>query len=520
MKVAMVEEMRQIDKLAGEKFGIPETILMENAGRAAAGVVVEELAGVAGKTICVLAGPGNNGGDAFVAARHLANHGAQIKVFLVGSEEKLTKSAALNREICQKLGITVQSLATERDWEKFALILKLADAVVDGLLGTGIKGPLRDPFPKVIGMVNEAGRPVVAIDIPSGVNAGSGTIPSTAVKADVTVTFGLPKTGHFFCPGAAHCGRLVVDDISLPQTLLNDRGILQEYFEDEYVRSLLPPRPIDAHKGSCGRVLVVAGSPGMTGAAALASEAALRIGAGVVTLATAESLTNLFAMKLTEVMTRPLPEASAGILGHEAAEALRKLADQHDVVLMGPGLGRDPATLNFIWQAAKSIRKPLVLDADALYAFAGHAETFAQAGDPLVLTPHLGEMAMLLGLSVEALRGNLIPCCRKAATDWNAILAVKSECTLVAYPDSRVYLTSKGNPGMATAGSGDVLAGTIAGLMKQMPAADAPQLGVYLHGLAGDIAAAEAAEGLLAGDILRRLPAARRQLMSPGSQSV
>ncbi|MBQ7515549.1 MAG: NAD(P)H-hydrate dehydratase [Schwartzia sp.] len=520
MKVAMVEEMRQIDKLAGEKYGIPEAILMENAGRAVAGVVVDELAGVAGKTICVLAGAGNNGGDAFVAARHLANHGAQVKVFLVGDTDKLTKSAAQNRDICQKMGITVQTLAAERDWEKFALLLKLADVIVDGLLGTGVKGPLRNPFDKVIEMVNEAGRPVVAIDIPSGVDAGSGGVPTAAIKADVTVTFGLPKTGHFFCPGAANTGRLVVDDISLPQTLLTDRGILQEYFDDEYVRALLPSRPIDAHKGSCGRVLVVAGSNGMTGAAALASEAALRSGAGVVTLATAESLTNLFAMKLTEVMTRPLPEASPGILGHEALEPLKKMMEEFDTVLMGPGLGRDPATLNLIWQAARAVRKPLVLDADALYAFAGHAETFVQAGDPLVLTPHLGEMAMLLGLSVEALRANLVPCCRKAATDWNAILVVKSECTLVAYPDSRVFLTSKGNPGMATAGSGDVLAGTIAGLMKQMPAADAPQLGVYLHGSAGDIAAGEAAEGLMAGDILRHLPTARRQLMATGGQIV
>ena len=208
-------------------------------------------------------------------------------------------------------------------------------------------------------------------------------------------------------------------------------------------------------------------------------------------------------------MVRPLPETSSGVLAYDALEPLRKLAESHDVVLMGPGLGRDPATMNFIWQAAKAIKKPMVLDADALYAFSGHADTLAQAGEPLVLTPHLGEMAMLLGMSVEALRANLIP------ADWNATLVVKSECTIVASPDKRVYLTSKGNPGMATAGSGDVLAGAIAGLMKQMAPADAPQLGVYLHGLAGDLAAAEAAEGLIAGDILRKLPAARRQLMTP-----
>ena len=286
MKVAMVEEMRQIDIVAGEKYGIPEIILMENAGRAVAGVVIEELAGVVDKTICVLAGPGNNGGDAFAAARHLANHGAQVKAFLIGDEEKITQSTALNRDICQKFGVAVQTLASDRDWEKFALLLKLADGVVDGLLGTGAKGPLHDPLPRVVAMVNEAARPVIAIDVPSGVDASNGTIRTDAIRADVTVTFGLPKAGHFFCPGASATGRLVVDDISLPQSLLNDPGILQEYFDDDSIRALLPPRPIDVHKGSCGRVLVVAGSDGMTGAAAMASEAALRIGAGVVTLAT------------------------------------------------------------------------------------------------------------------------------------------------------------------------------------------------------------------------------------------
>ena len=513
MKIAVADEMHRIDTAAAEKFGISEVILMENAGRAVTGVVTETLGEVAGRTVCILAGPGNNGGDALVAARHLFNRGAVVRLVLAGDIDKWSPAAALNYDICKKLGLSFQTLQTERDWEKLGLLLRLADGVVDGLLGTGMKGALREPLPRLISMVNDSGLPVVAIDVPSGVEADSGRVSEAAIKAQVTVTFGLPKTGHFFCPGAACAGRLVVDDISLPPTLLSDETIRQEYLDRNRARAMLLPRPLDAHKGSCGRILAVAGSRGMTGAAALCGEAILRAGAGIAVLAVAAGLQGILAAKLTEVMTRPLPESTAGVLGDKALEPLKQLASDYDGILLGPGLGRASETGELLRRFVKDARKPCVLDADALFAFVGHTEELAALSAPVILTPHLGEMAALLGITIPALREELIPLCRKAAADWQAILAVKSECTIVALPDGRVFLTSTGNAGMATAGTGDVLAGTIAGLLRQTASPEeAALLGVYLHGAAGDLAAEEKAEGLLAGDLLAKLPLARKSL--------
>lgn len=513
MKIALAEEMRRIDTLATDQFGIPEEILMENAGRAVTGVVIETLGEVAGRTVCILAGPGNNGGDALAAARHLFNRGAVVRLVLAGDTENLSPAAALNYEICKKLGLSFQTLQTERDWEKLGILLRLADGVVDGLLGTGLKGALREPLPRLISMVNGSGLPVVAIDMPSGVEANSGRVNEAAIAAQVTVTFGLPKTGHFFCPGMACTGRLVVDDISLPPELLADENIHQEYLDRNRAQAMLLPRPLDAHKGSCGRILIVAGSRGMTGAAALCSAAVLRAGAGIAVLAVAAGLQGILAAKLTEVMTRPLPESAAGVLGDKALEPLKKMAADYDAVLLGPGLGRASETGELVRRFVKEVQKPCVLDADALVAFAGHTEELALLPGPVILTPHLGEMAALSGLEILALRENLIPVCRKAAADWQAVLVVKSECTIVALPDGRVFLTSTGNAGMATAGTGDVLAGTIAGLFKQTSSPEeAALLGVYLHGAAGDLAAEERAEGLLAGDLLEKLPLARKSL--------
>ncbi len=513
MKIALVDEMRRIDKLAAETYGIDELLLMENAGRAAAdaltGLLGEE---VHGRTVCVLAGSGNNGGDAYAAARHLFSRGAKVAIYFVGNAEHLKPAAKNNLEICRKLGLPVRGLTQERDWEKLRIYLRLADGVLDGILGTGVKGPLRETEERLIRMVNEEARHVVSIDIPSGVDADTGMTHGAAILAETTASFGLPKTGLFFCPGAACAGKIVVDSISLPQALLEDKGILQEYLDDAAAQAILPSRPADAHKGTCGRVLVVAGSRGMTGAAAMAAKAVLRAGAGIATLAAADSIADLLAMKLTEVMTSPLPELRPGVLGESAVETLTAMLPKYDTVLVGPGLGRAPATGVMVRQLAAKVQVPLILDADGLYAFCGHTEEFSKLGKPLILTPHLGEMAELLDIQVPQLRENLVAHARKAATEWKAILVVKSECTIVAFPDGRVFFTSKGNPSMATAGTGDVLAGAVAGMVKEAGPESAALLGMFLHGFAGDLAAAEKAEGLLAGDILEKLPEARRRL--------
>ncbi|MGP1586088.1 MAG: NAD(P)H-hydrate dehydratase [Schwartzia sp. (in: firmicutes)] len=513
MKIAFSAEMRRMDALAMEQFGIPEVILMENAGRAVADVATESFGGAAGRTICVFAGTGNNGGDAFAAARHLFNRGAIVKLVLVGETKKMSSAATLHYGICQRLGLPVQRLESERDWEKLGILLRLSDGVVDGLLGIGLKGALREPLPRLISLVNASGRPVVAIDVPSGVDADTGQAGTVAVNAEVTVTFGLPKTGQFFAPGASHVGRLVVDDISLPPPLLAEATIQQEYLDQRRAKEMLRPRPLDAHKGSCGRILAVAGSRGMTGAAALSADAILRAGAGIAVLAVAAGLQGILAAKLTEVMTEPLPESAAGILGEKALTPLTELAADYDAVLIGPGLGRAMETGALVRAFVKTAQKPCILDADALYAFVGHTAELAAMDAPRVLTPHLGEMAALLGITVPALRENLLPLCRKAAAEWQAILVVKSECTIVVLPAGQVFLTSTGNAGMATAGTGDVLSGAIAGLMQQTASPEeAALLGVYLHGAAGDLAAEEKAEGLVARDLLEKLPLARKRL--------
>ena len=511
MKIALTEEMRNIDKAAIQGYGIPELLLMENAGKEACKALDDLLEGLSNRTICVLAGTGNNGGDAFAAARHIMNRGARVKIFLLGNLSHLTLSAAKNRDIDLKMGMEVQLLETERAWEKLQIVLRFADGIVDGVLGTGFRGELRAEGVRLVQMVNAAARPVVSIDIPSGVNADTGAA-GEAIQASRTITLGLPKAGHFLCPGAACTGELLVDDIGIPAALLQEETMQQSLLDEELVRSVLQPRAMDAHKGSCGRILVAAGSRGMTGAAALASQAVLRCGAGIATLAVAESLHALMEVKLTEVMTQPLPEDEPGILGESALPRLLELAANYDFVLLGPGMGRHPATQELIRQFVQQADQPLLLDADAIYAFQGQGTLLKNARQIPVLTPHIGEMAGLLGISAEELRASLLERVRQAAREYQAVFVVKSECTLVVYPDGSAFFNSCGNSGMATAGSGDVLAGTIAGLFKQTTPGLAALAGVYLHSRAGDLAAEKLGNGLLAGDILQALPRALQQL--------
>ena len=379
-------------------------------------------------------------------------------------------------------------------------------------MGTGFQGGLREPVACVVRMVNSHGKPVVAVDIPTGVEADTGSASPEAIRADLTVTFGLPKFGHMIGAGETATGKLLVDDIGIPKALLEDEAIRQTYLDELTVAPVLLPRPLDAHKGSCGRILVIAGSRGMTGAAALASSAVLRSGAGVAVLALPKSLQEMMAGKLTEVMTRPLPETDEGAIDIAAVGEALKLAEGFDAVLIGPGLGRAQETQKFVQDFCIAVKKPLILDADAIHAFCGKTEAFKSFAFVPVLTPHLGEMAHLLGLSVDELRTSLLDMVREAAHEYHAVFVVKSECTVVVYPDGQVFLTSKGNPGMATAGAGDVLAGAVAGLMKQTAAGLAPLAGVYIHGLAGDLAAKEKGYGLIASDILENLPRALRTL--------
>ena len=509
MKISLVEEMRDIDKKAAETYGIPELLLMENAGHRVAEAALELLGAPAGKSVIVLAGTGNNGGDAFAAARHLANSGVRVKIFEIGDPTHRRPSAATNRAIDEKMGIEIHALASDRVWDRLSLAMKFSDLVIDGILGTGFAGELKKPVLRLIELVNDSGKRVLAIDIPSGVEADTGAVTSVAIEAAATLTLGLPKPGHFFCPGAACTGKLLVDDIGIPSALLEDEAIHQSLLDDALAKTLLPARLASVHKGMCGRILVLAGSRGMTGAAYLASLAALKAGAGLVTLAVPESLHDLMEQKTTEVRTVPVPETKPGsgiIGGDKALGTLLELTGDYDAVLMGPGLGRAPEMGELVRKLAAYLDKPMVLDADAIFAFRGHLKELARCKQVPVLTPHLGELAGLLDISVQELRTNLVTRVRNAAADLQCLIVAKSECTLAAYPQGDVFFTSKGNPGMATAGCGDVLAGCIVGLMEQTESGLAPLVGIYLHGLAGDLAAEQLGDGLTASDVLAELP--------------
>lgn len=513
MKIAVSEEMRKIDRLAAEEYGLPELLLMESAGHRVAQAMEHLLGSVSGKTICVLAGSGNNGGDAFAAARYLSNMGAKIKIFLTCEPAHLKTASSRMKKSSDKMGLEVHGLEEDRDWNRLHLALKFADGILDGILGTGFNGELKKKVLRLIEEVNEAGKKVLSIDIPSGVEADTGRISTVAVMADMTLTLGIPKVGHLLSPGADMTGQLIVDDIGIPQKLLQSDDIQQNLLDDKLARTLLPLRGKAVHKGDCGRILVVAGSLGMTGAAALAATSALRAGAGVVTLAVPASLQPILAGQLLEVMVQPVEESTPGMMsGEKALNRLLELAQGHDAVLIGPGLGRAMETQEFTRMFVARVNKPLIMDADAIFAFNSQPDELSKLPQIPVLTPHLGEMAALLGVSVPELRESLVPIVREAAAEYRCVLVVKSECTLVAYPDGMIFFTSVGNPGMATAGSGDVLAGTIAGLMKQTESGLAPLAGVYLHGRAGDIAYAEKGEALLASDIRENLSAALREL--------
>ncbi|MBR1580784.1 MAG: NAD(P)H-hydrate dehydratase [Selenomonadaceae bacterium] len=516
MKIALANQMRDIDKNVIENYGLPELSLMESAGHRVAQAVRRVLKSVAKKSICIAAGSGNNGGDALTAARYLSNLGARSKVFILEGKSGRSESLDVQMRVLRAMGVEIQILDSDRAWERMQVQMRFADAVIDGLLGTGFSGQLRPSALRLIRLINSAGKPVIAIDVPSGVDADTGQIGEAAIKAVCTVALGLPKVGHYICPGASLAGEVLIDDIGLPSQLLSN-DIHQTLIDDELAITLMPERPRDVHKGSCGKLLVVAGSRGLTGAAALSSMAALKAGAGLVTLAAAESLNSIFEVKLTEVMTAPIVEVRAGILGGDnAVSQILDLADKCDALLIGPGLGREKETCALVRKLVTAVDKPLVLDADGIFAFNGRIEELKECKQIPILTPHLGELSALLGLTVDELRKDLVSAVRMAAQDYRVVLVAKCETTLVAYPNGEVFISPLGNAGMATGGVGDVLSGTIAGLLKLTPFA--PLAGVYLHGTAGDMAFEQRTEGLIASDVLENIPEALKKLR--GLQSI
>jgi len=518
MKVALAKQMHEIDKSAVEEYGLPELSLMESAGHRVFEAVKKILGVVAKKSICVLAGSGNNGGDALVAARYLSNAGSRVKIFLLGNKDHRTASFNVQMRILRGMGVELQQLESDRAWERLQVTLRFSDLVVDGLLGTGFSGQIRPSALRLIRLVNAAKKITVSIDIPSGVEADTGAVSEAAINADCTVALGLPKIGHYICPGASFTGKILIDNIGLPADLLRN-DIHQTLLDDELALTFLPERQKDAHKGTCGKILVIAGSKGMTGAAILSSMSAMKAGAGLVTLATPESLNLIYETRLPEIITAPLDEIKQGIIGGDKAlEKIWDLSEKSDAILIGCGLGRERETQALVKKIVAEVDKPLILDADAIYPFNGNAEELKACKQIPILTPHLGELSALLNIPVEKLRPALIPEVRRAAQEFRAVIVAKCEITVVGYPNGEIFISNLGNSAMATGGCGDVLAGTIAGLMKQTPFA--PLAGVWLHGTAGNLAAQEKSEGLIATDVMNYIPQAIKKLRAIGYKNV
>ena len=529
MKALTAAEMREVDRLTTERFGIPGAQLMEAAGKSAAEVFLEEY-GRRRTTppgrVCVLCGKGNNGGDGFVVARHLKEEADRVEVFLLGNPEELRGEAASNFGRWRESGGELFVVTSVAEWEKAWPEVAAADVIVDALLGTGIRGGAAGLLAQAIEDVNRltnhatAARPgwVVAVDTPSGLPSDGEPSEGPVVRAHLTVTFTAPKVGQLLSRDAACCGQLFVRAIGSPEALVEEtgKGTIRWAGPEEFA-GLPLLRPVDSHKGKFGHVLLVAGSVGKSGAAVLSGQAALRGGAGLVTLAVAEAILPIVAMSHAEYMTEPLKATSVGTIA--ADERFSEILRGKTVVALGPGLGTVSQTQDFIRNVVTTVELPMVLDADGLNAFAGRAGELRnrKAAAHLVVTPHPGEMARLLGVSVADVERDRVKTAIDAAQNWNACVLLKGFRTVVAAPDGRVFINTTGSPGLAKGGSGDVLTGLLAALIAQFGAEDllrTAALGAYLHGSAAQLLEQQTdASGMTAAEVAHAVPYARRKLI-------
>ncbi len=528
-RLVTAAEMAAIDHVAISGKGIPSRKLMERAGKEAARAIAAWWGEVAAEEtparrrpapsvlpprglVLVLAGRGNNGGDGFVCARFLKSAGFTVRVLVAAEEGSLTEDPAANYDACQRVRIPVTFLPDPRAWGPASEAAHAAtDAVflVDALLGTGSRGAPSGAIAAAIEMANHARKPIASIDIPSGLDASTGHREHPSIAADLTVTLALAKRGLAIEPGRSNSGIVQVVDIGIPQPIVDEAIATMMIANAEWARAILPARPMDAHKGSMGRVLLVGGSAGMMGAVGMAGESALRVGAGYVVAAVPRSGVPVLESRVAEVVKRGCPETADQSLARSALEAILAEALSADVVAIGPGLSRHPESLELVRELVERVEGPIVLDADGLNAFEGRGGVHRGHG-PLILTPHYGEAARLSGHSVAEVAHDPAGWARRFCDETRCIVCLKSTPMITAVPAEPLILNATGNPGMATAGAGDVLTGTIAGLIAQgVESEEAAALGCYLHGLAGDVAARRSGtRGLIAGDIMRALPAA------------
>lgn len=500
MKVCTASQMRNIDRSAEELGAIPSIVLMENAAISCALEIlkIKDL-----KSVAVFCGKGNNGGDGLAIARHLYNRGINTTVYLVCGSD-FSGDALINFEIASKLGVKIIEL---NDTDTLDLKIKTADIVVDAIFGTGIRGEIEGLASEVIDIINDNAKYVLSVDIPSGVDADTGKVSKSCIRADKTVTFAAYKLGILMYPGALKTGEIVVRDISIPEYIIDGQNININVIDKQYINSIRPTRFENSHKGDYGKILIIGGSKGLTGAVALACEACVRCGAGLVTAAVPESLNNIFEVKLTEPMTMPLNDKNGNLDKLCIPQILDRLND-FDVCLFGPGIGRGEDVLAILQAILKESQIPVIIDADGLWAFSKNPKILDECKCSVILTPHEMEMSRILNCSVEYLKENRQEISHEYATQNSVTLVLKGHHTIVTSPSGEQYININGNSGMATGGSGDVLAGIIAAFTARLDTeTKAANMGVYIHGLSGDLAAEELGEeSMLPTDIINHIP--------------
>src|SRR5688572_12235896 len=494
MRILNAAQMREADRYTVEEIGIPSLVLMENAGRQVVAAIEAAYEARLDGRVGVLCGRGNNGGDGFVVARTLIQRGVDAAVFVIGSVADVRGDARTNLDILGRLGTTVVEIGDEQTWELHFSEISQCTLIVDAIFGTGLKSALGGMMETVVADVNASGIPIVSIDLPTGLSAVTPHLIGDCIDASMTVTLAAPKLPLVLPPGETHAGDVVIADIGIPPDVLEGlEGPYIELLTPEQVRSLVEPRAADSHKGDFGRVTIVAGSRGKTGAAHLAAMGALKSGAGLVTVATPASCAPIVASMAADFMTEALEECETGTIAANAIERVLEL--QQDVIACGPGLGRDPAIAEFVRRLLDRATVPLVLDADAVTMLADDpGRLIGKEERDVIITPHPGEMARLIGASIEEVQANRIEVASDFATTHRVYVVLKGHRTVVATPEGRIYINPTGNPGMASGGTGDVLTGMIAAWLAQLLDAEAAcRLAVFLHGPAGD--PAEAAEG-------------------------
>ena len=520
MKPVTTTQMRELERRTIDEAGLKGEELMDRAGEAVAAMVkrLAELTGYQAPLVHLVAGRGNNGGDAFAAARYLREAGFDVEVWLAGSHDQVQGDALIHLGKLKPAKIKVHDLPTLDDWKAARLRPFVAEIIVDGVLGTGLSGPARGPAAGAIQYINsQAGESlVVSIDVPSGLNADTGVAEGDVVTADVTVTLGLPKHGLLETVALEQVGALEVSDIGIPREFVLDTlGDAEcELIHPSDLRPLFRRRPRQSHKGLYGHVLMIGGSRGMMGAMALAARAALRAGSGLVTVLAPAGIASALSSMTPEVMVQAGAETPQGTLDPALWAEWRERVDGFDAVLVGPGLGRDGALLGLVRNLVRECNAPLILDADALHLIAGQPDYLSKARRPCLITPHPGEMATLLHRTADEVQADRRTAARKAADLTRGVVVLKGAGTVVAEAGRPVHINLTGNPGLATGGSGDVLAGIITSLVGQgFSAFDAARAGVYLHGRAADLAAwRKSQSSLLASDVIEELAFALRDV--------